>query len=148
MIVQYVSVKLVREKTMKYPGKINNPKACYDIVKDLLVDADREMFVVVCLDQRNKVTAVNTVHIGGVAECPAVHPREVFKPAILSNATRVILVHNHPSGELALSYEDIDTTQKLIQSGRLLGIDVLDHIVIGDNVYSAMSEKYPQWFRE
>jgi DNA repair protein RadC len=148
MIVQYVSVKLVREKTMKYSGRINSPKACYDIVKDLLVDADREILVVVCLDQKNKVTAVNTVHMGSVAGCSDIHPREVFKPAILSNATRVILVHNHPSGDLESSYEDIDITQRLIQSGRLLGINVLDHIVIGNNAYSAMSEKYPRWFRE
>ena len=83
------------------------------------------------LDRQNQLIGINTVSIGSLSTS-IVHPREVWKPAILSNATAVIFGHNHPSGEPTPSTEDKELTKLLVGGGKLLGISVLDHIIIGD----------------
>jgi DNA repair protein RadC len=98
---------------------------------------DREHFVVLYLDRKNNVNAINTVSIGGLSSTP-VHPREVFKPAILTSSAGVVLVHNHPSGDPAPSADDVNITRRLIEAGKILGIDVLDHVVIGVGRYHSM----------
>ncbi|MBU0760037.1 MAG: DNA repair protein RadC, partial [Candidatus Omnitrophica bacterium] len=72
----------------------------------------------------------------GSLNASLVHPREVFKPAILQNATGLILVHNHPSGEEKPSSEDLEITARLVEAGKLIGIDVIDHIIVGNKFYS------------
>jgi len=89
------------------------------------------MFVVMVLSAKHIVNAINTVSLG-ILDASIVHPREVFKPAILSNASSVIVGHNHPSGDPEPSPEDVAVTRRLVDAGKILGIDVLDHIVIGD----------------
>ncbi len=91
--------------------------------------ADREHFVVLHLDARNRVTGHETVSIGSL-NASIVHPREVFKATILANAAGVLLVHNHPSGGLEPSAEDLSLTRRLHDAARLLGIDLLDHVLI------------------
>lgn len=83
------------------------------------------------LDTRNSVIGLNTVTIG-ILDSSLVHPREVFKPAILSNAASIVLAHNHPSGDPMPSQEDRRATERIVQAGKILGIEVLDHIIIGD----------------
>jgi DNA repair protein RadC len=80
---------------------------------------------------------LETVSVGGLASS-LVHPREVFKPAIKRSAASVILIHNHPSGDPTPSAEDVNITKRLIESGKLLGIEVLDHIIIGDGRYVSL----------
>jgi DNA repair protein RadC len=92
---------------------------------------DREYFVVLMLDTKNRVIGLNTVHIGTI-NSSLVSTRETFKPALLANATAVILAHNHPSGDPTPSPEDVAVTRKLVEAGQLLDIEVLDHIIIGD----------------
>jgi DNA repair protein RadC len=92
---------------------------------------DREHFVVALLDTKNKLIGINTVSIGSL-NASVVHPREVFKPAILANANAILCAHNHPSGAPAPSQEDRLLTRKLVLAGEALGIKVLDHIVLGD----------------
>ena len=87
--------------------------------------------MVVLLDARHKVIGLNTVSIGTVS-ASLVHPREVFKPAILANASAVILAHNHPSGELDPSEHDLELTRRLIEAGKLLGIELMDHLILCD----------------
>ena len=99
---------------------------------------DREHFVVLLLDIKNKVIGINTVSIGNLDSSIA-HPREVFKPAILSNAGSILLAHNHPSGDPTPSREDIEITHRLVNAGNILGINVLDHIIIGDG-YRSLKE--------
>ena len=94
-----------------------------------IASADREVFVVLHLDTRNRVVAHETTSIGS-QNASLVHPREVFKAAILKGATSIILAHNHPSGDPAPSKEDIDLTHRLVEAGGLMGIQVLDHVVV------------------
>jgi len=83
------------------------------------------------LDQKNKMIGINTVSMGSLT-ASVVHPREVFKPAILSNAAALLCCHNHPSGAPQPSREDRALTTRLVDAGKLLGINVLDHIILGD----------------
>lgn len=107
------------------------------IINQYLKGADREHFVVIMLNTKYEIIGINTVSIGTL-DASLVHPREVFKPAILTNAAAIILAHNHPSGHPEPSEDDIKVTRKLKEAGEILGIDVLDHIIIGgpNNWYS------------
>ena len=91
---------------------------------------DREHFVVCMLDQKNHVIGIHTVSMGSLT-ASIVHPREVFKAAILANAATILCGHNHPSGDPQPSQEDRAITQRLAEAGKLLGINVVDHIIIG-----------------
>jgi DNA repair protein RadC len=101
---------------------------------------DREHFVCVFVNANNGVLGVETVSVGTVT-ASLVHPREVFKSAILLNACGVILVHNHPSGEVAPSSEDIAATHRMADAGKLMGIPVLDHVIIAGKNYASLRER-------
>lgn len=110
-------------------------------VKNLLMDEmryfDREHVRILCLDQKNGLLGMEEISIGGLA-FSLVHPREVFKPAIKRSCAAIILVHNHPSGDPAPSEEDIKTTQRIVKAGKIIGIDVADHVIIGDGKYYSL----------
>ena len=95
-----------------------------------LADVDREHFVVLMLDQKNRVIGIHTVPVGSLT-ASVVHPRETFKAAILANAAAIICGHNHPSGDCQPSKEDRAITQRLKEAGALLGINLLDHVIVG-----------------
>ena len=97
-----------------------------------LDEEDREHFVSMMLDAKNKVIGIYTVSIGTLC-CTVVSPREVFKAAILANAASIIVAHNHPSGDVTPSPEDIQVTATLKQAGKLLDIEVLDHVIVGED---------------
>jgi DNA repair protein RadC len=125
-------VTLVREgKIQDHPGKITSSLMAADLVNRYLEGVDREHFVVLLLDRKNQLIGINTVSIGSLT-ASVVHPREVYKVAILSNAAAIICAHNHPSGDPQPSQEDRALTARLVVAGKLLGIDVLDHIIVGD----------------
>ena len=131
--VDIVSLKLVKESSVLYETrKISNPYDAYRLVKSFLVDSDREKFVVACLDTKNQPVNIYVVSIGSVNSA-IVHPREVFKVAMLSNASKIICFHNHPSGNLKCSKEDENITNRLKECGEILGIELVDHIIVGDN---------------
>ena len=131
--VNVVSIQLVRERSLAYGSKrINCPADAANIAGDFLAGVDREHFVVLCLDTKNNVNALNTVSVGTL-NSSLVHPREVYKAAILANSNAIILSHNHPSGDPTPSREDLEVTKRLVEAGNIMGIEVLDHIVIGDN---------------
>ncbi len=131
--VDIVSLKLVKESSVLYETrKISNPYDAYRLVKSFLVDSDREKFVVVCLDTKNQPVSIEIVSIGTVNSA-IVHPREVFKVAVLSNASKIICFHNHPSGNMDFSSEDEEITKRLQKCGEILGIELVDHIVIRDD---------------
>lgn len=108
------------------------------LVRQYLAGADREHFVVLLLDAKNKVIGINTVSTGSLS-ASVVHPREVFKPAIVSNANALVCAHNHPSGDPQPSNEDRAITRRLVAAGTLLGIAVLDHVILGDGTENAFS---------
>lgn len=139
--INVVKCQIVKEKTMKYYFKsISNPLDAVKIIKAYIGDSDRENFVIVCLDTRNNITAIHTVSVGNI-NSTIVHPREVFKIAILANSNSIIIAHNHPSGDPSPSEEDKEMTKRMIDAGDILGIQVLDHIITGDDAtYISLKE--------
>lgn len=139
--ISIVSIKMIREASVLYDiRKIGSPKDGVELGKKFLDDADREQLLVCCLDTKNQPTAINVVSIGSL-NSSIVHPREVFKPAILSNSASIMLFHNHPSGDPAPSKEDVSITERIKESGRILGIELIDHIIIGNDSYCSLKEK-------
>ncbi|AKS39740.1 DNA repair protein RadC [Anoxybacillus gonensis] len=139
--VNIISLKVVREKSFLYPKRrITSPKDAYNLVKSFLVDVDREYFLVICLDTKNQPTAINICHMGSL-NASIVHPREVLKPAILSNSASIIVAHNHPSSDPTPSREDIEVTKRLSEAGKIIGIDLLDHIIVGIDRFISLKEK-------
>lgn len=131
--VNVVSIQLVKEKSVSYETKkINSPMDAVNILERFMENADRESFMILCLDTKNNVNAINTVSVGTL-NSSLVHPREVFKAAILSNSNAIILSHNHPSGNPSPSNEDIEITRRLEEAGNIMGIQVLDHVIMGEN---------------
>ena len=131
-------VQLVREGAVKAARRpVASAEDAAAVVASYLKGADREHCEVVLLDARHTVIGLNTVSIGTVS-ASLVHPREVFKPAILANASAVILAHNHPSGELEPSEHDVDLTRRLIEAGKLLGIELLDHLILCDGAHLSL----------
>ena len=132
-------VKLVRENSGCYaPYEIGSPTDVYKAFGKLS-ECDRERFYAVHLDGQNRVCGVELVSQGTVGSSP-VTPREVYKSAILANASGLILVHNHPSGVPAPSADDRSITQTLKESGRVLDIPIYDHVIIGDGKYFSFAE--------
>ncbi|RKQ12986.1 JAB domain-containing protein [Ureibacillus endophyticus] len=138
--VDIVSVKLVREKTMMYKNRrVRSPQDAYELMKEFLGDVDREHFVVLCMDTKNQPTNIQVVHIGSL-NSSIVHPREVLKSAILSNSASIICGHNHPSNDTTPSPEDIAVTQRLMEAGQIVGIDVIDHLILCENNFRSLKE--------
>lgn len=125
-------VALVREgRVLCYEQQIHSAANASTILHMYLADVDREHFVILLLNQKHKVIGIHTVSVGSLS-ASIVHMRETFKAAILANSAAIICGHNHPSGNPLPSQEDRSITQRLVESGKLLGISVLDHIIIGD----------------
>lgn len=140
--VDIVSLKMIKESSILYGDrKISTPKDAIEIVKVILEDCDREKLVVCCLNTKNEPTSISTVSIGTL-NSSIVHPREVFKTAIMSNSASIILFHNHPSGNTQPSKEDISITERIKEAGKIIGIEMIDHIIIGDNEkYTSLKEE-------
>lgn len=126
----HVKVKLVRDSSVP-ARKVTSPAAAVPMLRELFDGLDREHFVVVLLDVRHGVIACNTVSVGSVSST-LVHPREVFKPALIAGASAILVSHNHPTGDPEPSAEDLVVTKRLTAAGTLLGVEVLDHIIIGN----------------
>ena len=139
--IDIVSVKLVKEKDSHYASRnIKNPEELASVVRNFLKDSDREVFLTINFSTRNTINSIHIVSMG-TAESSLVHPREVFKVAILSNASSIALAHNHPSGNPDPSQDDLQITKKLVQAGEILNIKVIDHIIIADDQYLSFAEK-------
>jgi len=110
---------------------ITNPSEVAKMFIPILRDEVKERFIVVSMNAANRIIRYNIISTGNLTSS-IVHPREVFKVAIENNSANIILIHNHPSGNSAPSNEDIKTTKKLVEAGKLLDIEVFDHIIIAD----------------
>lgn len=137
-------INLVRIKLVEVPQPnitITSPSNAANIIGELIRDCDREIFVALLIDIKNNINSIYEVSVGSLNNT-IVHPREVFKAAILANASGIILGHNHPSGDCTPSSTDIKTTKKIYDCGNLLGIEVLDHIIVGtgSNDYYSFKE--------
>ena len=138
--VPLVRISMVKEKKVPYTSEIiNGPEKAAKLAETILKDADREYLLVISVDSKGRPLAIEIVSIGTVNATLA-EPREIFKHAILANAAGIILVHNHPSGDCTPSEEDEEMTRRINESGKLLGILVRDHVIIGDGYFSFLEE--------
>ncbi|MEQ8175779.1 MAG: DNA repair protein RadC [Syntrophomonadaceae bacterium] len=119
---------------------IKSPEDVKNIVLEEMRYYDREHFRVLYLDRKGGLICMEDVSVGGL-HSSLVHPREVYKTAIKRSAASIILVHNHPSGDPEPSKEDIEVSRMLIEAGHLMGIEVLDHLIIGENNYTSLKSR-------
>jgi len=134
MKVYRVESTLSRVAESSFDGRsAADPESVSRVVRDFIGDDPRENFVAAYLDQKHRVVAVDVVSIGTINQTQ-VHPREVFGPALrLRTVAAIIVAHNHPSGDPTPSQPDADVPKRLVECGRLLGLPVLDHVILGDD---------------
>ncbi|WP_419180578.1 JAB domain-containing protein [Bacillus salipaludis] len=120
-------IKESQEPFVKY--SIRSPEDAHQLAASYIADEDREVLLVLMLNSKNQVVGLHRAHIGSL-NASIVHPREVMKCAILNNAASIIVSHQHPSGDPTPSREDIEITKRLAEAGKILGIEVLDHVIV------------------
>ena len=119
--------------------QVNSTSVAYEIFKSEFDSSMQEKFCALYLDTKKNIISFKTI-FKGTLDNSIVHPREVFKEAILLSAAGIIVMHNHPSGDVTPSINDIETTNKLIYSGNMIGIKLIDHIIFGKNNYYSFFE--------
>ncbi|MCP3997606.1 MAG: hypothetical protein GY722_21485 [bacterium] len=140
---------LVREITISYQKvgeieeQINAPSSAATAVRRFVGDDPREHFLALFIDTRNNLMDIETISIGTIDQS-LVHPREVFRSAIHRSASSIAVAHQHPSGNAQPSAPDIAVTQRLIAAGRVLGIEVLDHVVVADSDFVSIRQTRPE----
>ena len=135
------SREVVREGYPAYLARriINSSQQVFELFSDLRLET-KEHFLALHLDAKNKILCLDRVSLGSL-NASIVHPREIFKSALLSSAAALVLLHNHPSGDATPSREDLELTTRLRECGELLGIRVLDHVIIGDGCYISFADR-------
>lgn len=142
-IVSAVRLAVVREQTLAYlgsDGRLGRPVDVAELLRRHIGDPDREHLVVVGVDVQLRPLFVLTAAIGTLDACP-MHPREVFKAAVLHNCHGLFLGHNHPSGDPEPSREDWRVTERLVAAGKILGIEVLDYVIIAGDRHCSLRER-------
>ena len=140
--INIYKIKMIKEDTVEYNNTIKSPCDVAALAREVLEmhEMAEENFIILCLNTKNKIVGIHTVSIGSL-NASIVHPREVFKVALLNNANGIICLHNHPSGDPEPSREDIEITHRLVNAGNILGINVLDHVIIGEQRYVSLKEQ-------
>lgn len=129
--VEFVRLELIRENGFYTRSKVESPEAAQAVFRQFLAgERDREHLALLCLDTKHRPTLIQVIAVGTL-DSIIVHPREVFKTAILANASSIICAHWHPSGDIEPSPGDLKVTHRLVQAGELLGIKLLDHLILG-----------------
>ena len=140
--LEVVSVRLIKEYSLYSEKELTSPRAVAELMTSELAQYDREVLCILNMNTKNQVINMSIVSMGTL-DASIVSPREVFKCSILSNAASIIALHNHPSGSVEPSTEDVKMTKKLVTCGELLDIPLLDHIIVGGmtgKTYSFRSE--------
>ena len=137
-IIPHVELRIGHETKATF-GAVRGPEGVVNLIRELTQGLTDERFYAVSLDNRNNVLAVHLCSIGDHSST-LVHPRSVFRTAVYSSAIAIVCAHNHPSGDATPSAEDIAVTRRLYEAGKVLGIPVLDHVVIGGNTHSSMRQ--------
>lgn len=139
--IPLVSLKLVRESLLNTDvERLDNPKDVHKLFKDVFGDASVENLYAIYLDIKNQPTAISCI-AKGTESATVFNQKEMLKIALLSNASKMILAHNHPSGDLTPSTQDVDVTYKIMAAGEMLGVEVLDHMIISKDDYISMREE-------
>ncbi len=129
-----------KETDRKKYNAVTSPDELYKIIKEKITNFSKEHFYVISLDARNNFIAIDEISVGTLT-ASIVHPRETFESAIKRHAAHIIIAHNHPSGETDPSEDDLKITKRLVDSGKIMGIEVLDHLIITKNNYLSFKEK-------
>ncbi len=145
LVPQY-KLALIKEPGVAQPLPVVSPDSLAKFVEPLRHYSE-EHFVAFHLDSGHKVIGYQIVSHGTIS-ASLVHPREVFKAALIANSFAIIVAHNHPGGSLKPSPEDIETTEKLIESGKLLGVNVLDHVIVASSGLVSLREERPSLWRD
>lgn len=130
----------VSKQSLPPKTRIDHPVHAYHLVKDELENEKRELFIVILLNTKGYSIGQQVIAIGTLSNI-SIDPREVFFPAVRHKAASIVLIHNHPSGDPTPSPEDLEVTKTLIGAGRLMGIPVNDHLIIGNNTYTSLRQK-------
>lgn len=139
--VQSVRIRQVRDGGIRFAvDRISGPADVYAAVREVYFEADREMLSVLCLDARHAPVCFHVASVGG-PNTTRTRAAEILKPAILSNASALILVHNHPSGDLEPSPDDVAFTRNLQRACHLLGLTLHDHLVVGDYGFVSLRQR-------
>jgi DNA repair protein RadC len=120
--------------------KISGMDDVIKAVKPMIADQNKEFFIALYLNTKNGIIKQEVVSVGSLS-ANVVHPREVFRTACILSASSIIVAHNHPSGDPMPSRQDIELTKKLVEAGKIMGIDVLDHVIIGQDSCYGFQEK-------
>ncbi|EJR08205.1 DNA repair protein RadC [Bacillus wiedmannii] len=141
-IFEIVRIKQVITELEDGRFVIHSPSDARHLASKLIGEDDREIFLVMCLNTKNQVVAVHRCHVGAL-NYTVVHAREVFKSAILNNSASIIVAHQHPTGNIYPSREDIEVSKKLVEAGKILGIEVLDSLIVNHTTdfYSMKDER-------
>ena len=139
--VKRVRLKQVCDGRIRFAvDRISRPREVYDAVMPYYRGADREILSVLCLDAQNQPNSFNVASIGAL-NTTRTRPAEILKAAILSNALGLILIHNHPSGELDPSPEDLEFTHAVQRACELVGVDLYDHVIVTDDGFTSLRER-------
>lgn len=136
-LFQAISERYSKEK-IESKDLLDSPQKIFEFLREKIGKEKKEHFVILYFDTKSNLI-FDEISIGTL-NASLVHPREVFSKAIINNASHIVVAHNHPSGDSTPSNEDINTTKRLIESGRILGITVIDHIIVTKNNYSSHVE--------
>ena len=139
--VRRVRLKQVCDGRVRFAvDRVSRPCEVYDAVMPYYQGADREILSVLCLDAQNQPNSFNVASIGAL-NTTRTRPAEILKAAILSNALGLILIHNHPSGELVPSPEDLEFTRAVQRACELVGVDLYDHVIVTDDGFTSLRER-------
>lgn len=138
--IQLVDVVLERKGSQMFEGRrVRSPEDAANIIRDFIGDSDKEKFMVLGLSIKNEPQLLQVVHTGSI-NASIVHPREVMKSLILVNCACCVVAHNHQSNDVTPSPEDIDVTERLVEAGKLIGIDVMDHLIMASDKFISLKE--------
>ena len=139
--IDVVKVYVKKEQSLQIEKDIiKKPEQVFEVVKNFLGEVDREYLIVIVLDVKNKINSISVASVGTL-NSSIVHPREVFKTAILANGASIILAHNLPSGDTSPSKDDINITTRIKECGVLMGIELLDHVILGDEKFISLKNE-------
>jgi DNA repair protein RadC len=139
-ILASLELSLRNKFDIDYQSMIYSPEDVYAIMKKKILGLEEEHFWVLLLDTKNRVKDVLEIS-KGILDASLVHPREVYRMAIKNNTSSILLVHNHPSGDTKPSAQDISITKNLIDAGKILNVEMMDHIVVSEYGYTSLKEK-------
>ena len=140
-----IRIEVVRDEGAPFYGKpLRGPADVFRMISEEARGWDREHFLSLLVDGRHKVIGLDEVSVGTLT-ASLVHPREVFKAAIVANAAALVIAHNHPSGDPSPSAEDREITKRLGEAGEVLGIPLLDHVIFGHDRFHSFAESESDW---